>query len=117
MIKANKQFLLSLVAFASIFLSREVVASPAEIELSTACPELPEYPPDFDPNLKAINRKHESLTSIPCSIFLHTNLTNLYLHDNEITHFSTEIGLLTNLKDLSLYQNQLTQVFLPRLGS
>ncbi len=50
------------------------------------------------------------LTGIPKEIFKFTNLTSLFLGENELTTIPSEISKLTQLNTLSLHNNQLNEL-------
>ena len=52
----------------------------------------------------------KGLTSLPAEIEKLTNLTELYLYNNQLTSLPAEIGKLTNLIKLILSDNQLTSL-------
>jgi len=61
-------------------------------------------------NVSSISRLRCSITSIPESIDILTNLHTLSLHGNNITHLPKSIGSLSNLKTLDLSVNNLVSL-------
>ena len=61
-----------------------------------------------------LNATDISLYNLPITnvegIGIFTNLSTLYLFDNQLTSLPDEIGNLTNLKTLYLFNNQLTSL-------
>ena len=61
-------------------------------------------------NLTTLYLNDNQLTTVPDTIGQLTNLTTLYLNDNQLTTVPDTIGQLTNLDTLYLNDNQLTTV-------
>jgi len=61
-------------------------------------------------NLKVLSLVDLNLVEIPEEIIQLTNLTWLYLHNNQLTGLPEEISQLTKLTRLSLHNNQLTNL-------
>ena len=59
---------------------------------------------------KTLDFSRKNIKELPPEIGQLTNLTSLYLHDNQLTTVPPEVGQLTNLKTLDLSHNQLTTV-------
>lgn len=59
---------------------------------------------------KFLDLSNLRLKSIPQELWYLTNLSTLYLQDNQLTSISTEIGNLTNLTRLNLVVNQITSI-------
>ena len=65
---------------------------------------------DEDYRLKELNLDENSLTNIPESIGMLSNLTHLKLHDNNIIFIPDEITNLSNLDVLDLSRNQIANL-------
>jgi len=61
-------------------------------------------------NLTVLYLYDNQLTSVPKELGQLTNLTELYLHNNQLTSVPKELGQLANLRELYLHENQLTRV-------
>ncbi|HIG30194.1 MAG TPA: hypothetical protein EYQ50_21310 [Verrucomicrobiales bacterium] len=53
---------------------------------------------------------NSGLTSFPTEILDLSNLTYLYLYDNQLMEIPTELGNLSNLRHLDLRHNQLAEI-------
>jgi Leucine-rich repeat (LRR) protein len=60
--------------------------------------------------LTELHLNNNQLTHLPTEIGQLTQLTKLYLNNNQLTYLPAEIGLLTQLTELDLYSNMLTQL-------